>query len=199
MRAAYAREAQINDAALAPLLAAAPGAVVLYTSDHGEELADHGGWEHGHTLHEELLRVPLALMGPGVPPGAWTQPASLIDVAPTLLSLAGLPAADLPGAPLTADPPDRDLYSMNTLYDADLESVRRGSWKLVRPVEARADGQEGALYDLSADPLERTDRCPDQPALCRALHDLLDQEQALLGDTPFGETAEQIKALGYSQ
>ncbi len=196
LRAAYRAEARINDAAIGRLLDAAPGAVVVYTSDHGEELADHGGWEHGHTLHEELLRVPLAIMGPGVPPGRWQRDASPIDIAPTLLALAGLPADPaLPGVSLLAEPPERALYSVNTLYDADLESVRRGAWKLVRAV----DGRGTRLVNLIDDPMERVDRCAEQAALCRELADLLDQEQAELADTPFGRTAEQIRLLGYSE
>ena len=40
-------------------------ALIAYTADHGEELKDHGGWGHAHTLHEELLHVPFALRIPG--------------------------------------------------------------------------------------------------------------------------------------
>jgi arylsulfatase A-like enzyme len=43
--------------------------VIAYTSDHGEELFDHGLTDHAHTLHPELLRVPLVLAGPGIPRG----------------------------------------------------------------------------------------------------------------------------------
>ena len=49
------------------------------TSDHGEELFDHDGFEHGHTMFQELLRVPLLFWGPGVrptrieTPGGWAE------------------------------------------------------------------------------------------------------------------------------
>lgn len=70
-------------------------AVVVITSDHGEELGDHGRWGHGHTLYEELIRVPLVMMA-GEPPAAaqTAEVVSLIDLAPTILDLAGLPVPD---------------------------------------------------------------------------------------------------------
>jgi arylsulfatase A-like enzyme len=75
---------------------AAPGSgrrtIVAVTSDHGEEFYEHGGWGHGQSLYEELLEVPLVIAGPGVPAGVEIAgPAQIIDVAPTLLELAGAP------------------------------------------------------------------------------------------------------------
>ncbi len=63
--------------------------VVLY-SDHGEEFFEHTGFEHGHTLYDELLRVPLVVRAPGLPGGRFDTPVSLLDLAPTLTELAGL-------------------------------------------------------------------------------------------------------------
>ncbi|MGQ0554175.1 MAG: sulfatase [Planctomycetota bacterium] len=66
--------------------------VVLLTSDHGEELFEHGGLGHGYSLHDELLAVPLILAGPGVPAGVRRgEPVSTAAVSATLLTLAGLP------------------------------------------------------------------------------------------------------------
>ena len=66
--------------------------VVLVTSDHGEEFMEHGRVDHYLTMYQESLQVPLLLSGPGVPAGErFDQPVSLIDIAPTLLSLARLP------------------------------------------------------------------------------------------------------------
>ena len=69
-------------------------ATLVFTSDHGEELAEHGGWKHGPALFDEVLRVPL-LIRPGngrrlapLPPGAL---ASLLDVLPTVEALLSLP------------------------------------------------------------------------------------------------------------
>ena len=67
--------------------------VVAYTSDHGEELFDHGLTDHAHTLHPELMRVPLVLAGPGIPRGERSAArVSNRHLAPTL---ARFGAADL--------------------------------------------------------------------------------------------------------
>ncbi len=114
-RAAGARElydAEIaqNDAAFGDLLDEldrrnlAASSAVLLTSDHGEEFLDHGGWKHGFTLYEEMLRIPFVLRLPESGRDSARQgrivatPVDQIDIAPTFLALAGAPAApDLPG------------------------------------------------------------------------------------------------------
>jgi arylsulfatase A-like enzyme len=64
---------------------------VVVSSDHGEGLGDHGLLEHGANLHDELVRVPLVLRAPGLPRGRrLAGSAQLEDLAPTLLSLAGV-------------------------------------------------------------------------------------------------------------
>jgi arylsulfatase A-like enzyme len=66
-------------------------AIVVVTSDHGEEFWEHGFLLHGFTLFEEGVRVPLLVLGPGVPAGLRVdRPVSLVDLAPTLLDLVGL-------------------------------------------------------------------------------------------------------------
>ena len=67
-----------------------PETVIAVTSDHGEEFYEHGGFEHVHTLYNELLRVPLVLWGPGVPPGNVEGLTDSIDVLPTLLQVLGI-------------------------------------------------------------------------------------------------------------
>lgn len=68
--------------------------VVVFTSDHGEEFWEHGGRMHGKTLFREVVRVPLIIRYPKRVPIALpvTQAVSLVDVAPTLLELADIPA-----------------------------------------------------------------------------------------------------------
>jgi arylsulfatase A-like enzyme len=69
----------------------AANTTIVITADHGEEFADHGGMTHGHTLFDELIHVPLIVQGAGASPGARVDAqVRLIDVAPTLLDLAGL-------------------------------------------------------------------------------------------------------------
>ena len=63
---------------------------VVVLSDHGEEFWDHGAFEHGHTLYDEVMRVPLVIKGPGMQAGRFDMPVSLLDVAPSLAHGAGL-------------------------------------------------------------------------------------------------------------
>ena len=66
--------------------------LVVITASQGEELLDHGWWGHAWTLFEEVLHVPLLLIGPGLAPGRVTEPVSLVDLGPSLLIAAGLDA-----------------------------------------------------------------------------------------------------------
>jgi len=63
--------------------------VVLF-ADHGEEFWDHDEFEHGHSLYDELLRVPFIVKGPNVEPGVFDWPVSLLDVTPTTLELGSI-------------------------------------------------------------------------------------------------------------
>jgi arylsulfatase A-like enzyme len=141
---------------------------VVFTSDHGEEFYDHGAWRHAETLYEELLRVPLVVRLPGGALGGTVieEPADQIDVAPTLLALAGveIPAA-LPGGswlPALAGgaPPDRESLAWLEHPSLSLESAVRGGWKRIRnrgawrlPLERGPD----ELFHLARDRGERDD------------------------------------------
>ena len=64
--------------------------MIVITADHGEEFQEHGGWWHGTTLYEEQIRVPLIVRAPGLAPRRVSAPVQTIDIAPTLLSMAGV-------------------------------------------------------------------------------------------------------------
>lgn len=135
---------------------------IIALSDHGEELHDHGSFEHGHTLYQELVRVPLIVAGPGVAAGqAVTRPVSLQDVAPTVRGLLGLDpgaeggAVDLGGClqegSECAAQADRTLALGHVAYRGDLHG-------LVDPHNKYVVGQgQPLLFDLASDPGERTD------------------------------------------
>ena len=196
IKEAYRQEALRADQAMGRLVAAAGSdAIVLYTSDHGEELGDHGGWEHGHTLYDELLEVPLAFRAPGVAAGSWTGPATLLDVAPTLLALAGLPTDQLPGQDLRGEPAARRLLLANTLYDAELDGSLEWPLKYVRSL----DYSMQRLVDLSVDPREEHDLCPERAGDCARAAEWLQQREAELGETPEGVVDEAVRALGYRE
>jgi len=95
----YAGEIAYADSWLEPLLAAARSAakelVWLFTADHGESLGEGGFFfQHGHAATPELARVPLLLSAPGLTPGRVDAVAAHVDIAPTLLELAGLPTLE---------------------------------------------------------------------------------------------------------
>jgi arylsulfatase A-like enzyme len=78
--------------------------IIIFTSDHGEEFAEHDARFH-YTLYEEVMRVPLIIKAPDLAPRVVDDPVEQIDIMPTLLSLlpSGLDAAeDLPGRDVLA-------------------------------------------------------------------------------------------------
>ena len=170
----------VNDA-LGPFLSGMPAdATVVLFADHGEEFFDHGDLEHGHTLHEELLRVPLVIRSPKLPARRVDGPVSLLDVAPTLVELLELPADTLgkaDGRSLVAaangtDPglAERALAFGRVLYGPEQwASIALGE----KYVTSR--GKE-SVYNLDKDPHEREDLAesgadvrPGRQALAEAL------------------------------
>ncbi len=144
-------------------IGALPGStLIVIHSDHGEELWDHGGFEHNHTLHEELVHALLWVHPPGGVPGGHrvAAPVSLVDLAPTLYGFAGIensPASDgrslLPLMRGETGDDDRALPIGFLQYDRERWGV---IWKRMKYELVTADGTE-ELYDLAADPGEHHD------------------------------------------
>jgi choline-sulfatase len=81
--------------------ASRPNTILVVASDHGEEFYDHGGFSHGGTLYNELLRCPCVIWGPGAPTGEIAGLSSSVDLLPTILELVGMaPDPQLPGKAL---------------------------------------------------------------------------------------------------
>ena len=68
-----------------------PETTVVIFADHGEEFFEHDDFEHGHTLYDEVLRIPTIVAAPGMEPGRVSVPSSILDLSPTVLELMGLP------------------------------------------------------------------------------------------------------------
>lgn len=142
--------------------------LIVVIGDHGEEFADHGGFAHGHTLHAELLQVPLILAGPGVSRGSVdTMLVSNIDIMPTVLSAAGAEVPEkLPGRNLLS-PSSR---SARTLPASGLGGGRRAC---VRRLDAKViwcpDCDSSYMYDHDADSLELNPLPPDSMLLDKVL------------------------------
>jgi arylsulfatase A-like enzyme len=133
-------------------LGLADDTVVVITSDHGEELGEHGRIGHGRTLYEEVLQVPLLVRVPGWQPARVETPVMLIDVLPTLLDELGLPSPEgLASAGLFEADADRPLFS-EVDDEVQLAAMRLGGAKLVAsPAE-----ETGQRFELSSDPGEQS-------------------------------------------
>jgi arylsulfatase A-like enzyme len=212
----YDAEIAANDAAFGELLdlLARKGlwedTVIVFTSDHGEEFLDHGGWEHGKTLHTEMLDIPLILRVPGLGVGKQVErQAQHVDVVPTILSALGLPVPAavegrslvpwMAGAP--ADEEEQIAFSWLDEYGLQMASATMPDWRLIEkrsPVSARS------LYDRRADPGEKSDLNAERPVRAGYLGTRLKaEENKKRGALRAGEGAvdaelrQQLRALGY--
>jgi arylsulfatase A-like enzyme len=134
--------------------------VVALTSDHGEELFDHERLAHGHTLHAELVRVPLLLAGPGIPARRVSEPISNRHLAPTLARIGG---AELPHATDGVMLFEDELPSRSISFQTGkgvwgdergqhLFGVRKGDWVLHHNADMKQ--RSWSLYEVKTDPYE---------------------------------------------
>jgi arylsulfatase A-like enzyme len=190
--------------------------IVAITADHGEEFYEHGGWGHGQSLYEEQLRIPGILLGEGIRPGAvLAQPGRLIDLAPTLLDLAGIaPPKEMAGQSwknelLASNASARDPLAVEILSEIVYgdaywaRSLRQGPWKII--VSRMGEKRREQLFDLESDPLERADRAASDPVMLDALRlrleGLVQAAQQGRSEEVSAEfdpaTMERLRALGY--
>jgi arylsulfatase A-like enzyme len=189
---------------------------IVITSDHGEAFGEGGRYEHDDIL-EAQVRVPLLLRPPKGLAGSMggqvhALPTSGVDVAPTLLALAGLPAQEhhtgISLHPPPAPDPERlvlveDRDHMNPL-DVRL-ALYRGEWKLVR--RGLGKGQRYTLHRLTDDPQGLKDVSGDHPELLDELKLALDElrsrwrpdDEADAASSAGGDqNQDALKALGYA-
>ena len=182
--------------------------LLVVTADHGEELAERGGIEHGHTMYDELLHVPYVWKLPkswGAARGR--HESGLVEsrtLTPTLLDVAGQPppagVSAISLLPWLAPRPKPEAPAAYVVAESNgIFAVRTSTHKLiVTPAEKKLE-----LYDLVADPAERHDLAPGRPPELAELQGLLRKWRAGLrpiatGSTTLDEkTTEDLKALGY--
>jgi choline-sulfatase len=147
--------------------------LVIYTSDHGDNLGARGLWGKS-TLYQESVSVPMVMAGPGVAPGVCHTPVDLLDLFPTVLQAAGVDPepelGDRPGRSLlkvaaAPDELDREVFSEYHAAGSNTAGfmLRKGRWKYHHYVGMRPE-----LFDLVTDPQELDDRAAD-PACADAL------------------------------
>jgi choline-sulfatase len=164
--------------------------IIVLWSDHGFHLGEKQHWAK-RTLWEESTRVPLLIAGPGIAPGEpCREPASLLDIYPTLVELCDLPDnPHLEGLSLTpqlADPAAaRDQPAITSAYYGN-HAIRTRNWRYIR----YEDGAE-ELYDHRSDPDEFHNLADDpaHEAIIEQLSRSLPKEAA----PEFKETSERLK------
>ncbi len=188
------------DKMLGTVLAATPGGpggapIIAVTADHGEGLGDHGAPYHSTDLYNSQIRVPLVIVGPAVTAGRRIEPVGLVDLAPTLLELAGFQPPGMPemdGRSLAdlltgrrAEDPDGGFAYSEMVPDRNVAEPRRalirGRWKLIESNK----GTE--LYDLRVDPGERRNLAldPSPPTTLAPLRAALAARRRLDRDPAF--------------
>ncbi len=207
-------------------LGIADDTLVVFLSDHGEEFLDHGGHFHEENVYGELVNVPLVLRWPGALPRGRVveETVQLLDLAPTLLDLAGLAIPERmqgesfrplleSGGKWRSRPAISEWRRRSDQLEmgmVDAFSIIEGEWKLIRNVERPAGVPEFELYHHQTDPLDQKDLASENPEVVKRLAQQLEawHEWALERKLPSdGEASEamsseelqRLRSLGYVQ
>lgn len=195
--------------------------LVVITSDHGEEFWDHNNYEHGHTLYNELIHVPLIIAGNNLKKSEVKTPVSLIDLLPTILKIVNVEGNQysLEGTILfdkhegKNNELETSIFAMGTLYGDEKYCLICGDRKLIRNTgeeEKKKNKLIGfkskskiELYDISKDPLEKENLVNIEHKEVSRLKKVLDEfinarsiyksKKAILDK----KTKEELKSLGY--
>jgi len=204
VRDLYDADAAFLDARLAPLLRDILEdesflTHVIIAADHGESLGEDGILGHGMHVRQEQLRVPLIVFSPRLGPGTRTDPVGSIDVAATLLDLAGVEARVAGRSLLQPSLPDHGVFGMRRTYDQPVEDVRIDGSHHSIPERVYFALHGGVL--VTGNPDEVTSGS-DNPALGIKLRGLFAAFQERLSRTGAGELVDEnmqkaLEALGY--
>lgn len=196
----YDGELAYVDDQVARLVSAFEGREVLWAvlGDHGESLGDHGELTHGLYTYDSTQRVPFILSGAGVKPGVIQAPVSVADLTPTILRAVGLPVPEgLDGKPQPGSEqvPYAESYQLaERLRIAPHRAVVSGNFKLIATPRPE-------LYDVVADPGEKTNLAEQKPEVVAEMQKLLDAKAAAPPGRAAAEldadTISQLAALGY--
>ena len=191
--------------------------LVVVTADHGDEFYEHGAWGHGHSLHEEVIKVPLIFHYPGsLPQGKRIRAlVSHVDLMPTLLGAIESTATEseeLEGTNLwpalrSGSAPEREKI-LFAEYLSGLEYTATLRVRDEKLIFTSYEGKEiSAVFDLASDPGELRDLSEERPHVrIDLMSRLLDRRQDLLANRKRvelkvldDEAREQLRALGYIQ
>jgi len=223
----YGEEVRLTDAGIGTIvreletMGVRDDTLIVVTADHGEEFLEHDRWI-GHTVHlyDTDMRVPLVIRDPRMErPGRLVpQPVSLVDLASTILDLAGVDAPRGPRGPSFAGVVRRDAprEEYDVVCEVDFEPVYprneekvsrkralvRGDVKLIR--DDLSGGIE--LYDLAADPGEQRDLASVRPDVAAVMGRALEEHTRAAGvgrleshDVELSpQKLERLRSLGYA-
>lgn len=190
--------------------------VIIFTADHGEELFDHFNYSfHSGSMYNTTLHIPLIIWGaPELPKGGTdTTPSSIIDVAPTILQLAGLKApSSFQGQSLLVPLESRRGAALSETWE-EIFSIADASYryvnnpKLIQP-RTEAGGwpypiAAEELYDVLSDPLQKHNIIAANHGEAEILKARLTQWKQIVAKVPVEkqeidkQTQDELKALGY--
>lgn len=167
LRSLYRGEIKSVDSALSDFFAwldkskMAENTLIILTSDHGEGFLEHGLFLHGNSIYQELLSVPMIMVGPGIPKGRRiSRPVSHVDIVPTILSWLTLSKPDgLAGVDVfdkIALPRRKAVMGMNFDESFAAVAVVNGRYKYMNVPQIIIGNTvlDDALFDLESDPGE---------------------------------------------
>lgn len=220
-RAKYTAELHYTDREVGRLLAGldrsglAGDTLIVVTADHGESLGEHGIYYAHVGVYEEVLRIPLLLRVPGLPPRRSAVPVWTLDVAPTVAALLGVELRHtMDGLSLVSalhGEPDEALLQRRRFVHPHASNravaIREGHWKLIWPIERRDRvlGNEVELFDLSEDPAEEHNLAADRPEQVARLRAAIEPWIRAGRSDPAANPRldpgirEQLEALGYTE
>ena len=195
--------------------------LIVLLSDHGEEFAEHGGFDHGRTPYEEMLRVPLIVKYPRqVAAGTSIEErVSIVDVAPTLLDAAGVTPPDgLDGRVLPRQTPERRSRRaiVANVHPAPARKLKAVAYDVLALGQLKCVQSHNGInqfgqpipnwqtFDLTqdADELSPLPEDSEDVATCQRLLGQWREAQAALGDSASPQvtddaTLEKLRSLGY--
>ena len=180
--------------------------LIVFTSDHGEGLGDHGETTHGFFIYQSTLHVPLMIHWPaGKTPMAERVdiPATLLDLSPTILDAVRIPVPkEMQGVSMLGTRPPRyvfseSLYPQRHFGSSALAALRSGHYKYI-------EAPRPEFYDLAQDPGELTNLYPGKVSVAAAYRERLTQLRATYksrnearSNALSPRAIERLHALGY--